>query len=241
MVRADRPQDDFLNSLLANHPAVTLNESVSPTGRLVFHQDGWQRQLLWGDQNADVRGLLELVDNNPVVCADTVCIPGPVATLATIALGPVLRAGLVQAGPALHVSETPTEPDDITANLELFGLHHIVTLGIEPQDFGRVVVLNAMVEIPLMDDYTLVDDLFDEAYARSFYIKRINDEVWDTALVDRRPHAAYRLRLTPGEQSALLTVQVMADRHGKLGACQAIHALNIMVGNEECLGIPDQL
>lgn len=228
-------------TLLQGHPAVELIEGVSPARTLLIDQNGWQRKLLWGDQPADVRGLLELIDNNPVVCADSVCVPGPVATLATIALGPLLRAGLVTQGPALHVSVTPQEPDDIIANLEAFGLQQTVSLASDPVDFGRAEACNAMVEVPLQGDSHALDELFDEAYARSFYVRRMEDATWDTALVDHRPYAVYRLRLTPGETNDLLTVQVMADQDGKLGAAQVVHALNIMIGEEECLGIPDPL
>lgn len=242
MVVVRPPSDPILARLLAGHPEVKVgDQSPSPANTLEWDQDGWQRRLLVGDQVADVRGLVELMDNNPLVCADTACVPSPVATLVTLALGPVVRAGLVQAEPAIHLAQPTDQPEDVQWHLENLGYKGGAFLGVEEADFGRVLVANAMVEIPLMDDYADIDDLFDEAYGRSFYIHRIDEEEWDTKLVDAKPFAAYRLRLTPGEATALLTVQTMSDRDGKCGACQTLHAFNVMCGFEESLGIPSDL
>lgn len=242
MVTVKKPTDEPLATLLADHPEVQIDGESTQDRVLEIQQGSWTRSLFWGDQQADVRGLVELIDNNPIVCTDSLSVPGPMATLAAIALGPLIRANLIKEEPALHVTEIPDEPDDILTNLEILGLHQNISVGVEENNFGRVMVLNAMVEIPVMDDYSILDDLYDEAYARSFYVRRIDDQTWDTELVSGKPYAAYHLRLTPGEeQYSLLTIQVMADRQGKLGACQVIHALNVMVGNEECLGIPDAL
>ncbi len=84
------------------------------------------------------------------------------------------------------------------------------------------------------DDF---DALFEEAYSRSFFVRRDETSPWDLDLVRGRPHAVYRLRLTPDEPLSLLTIQVMAARDGKAGAAQTIHALNIMAGFEETLGL----
>ena len=53
---------------------------------LCIDQDGWSRQIVVGDASIEAGGLVELADNNPMVCADIVGVPGPVATLALIAL-----------------------------------------------------------------------------------------------------------------------------------------------------------
>ena len=241
MVTLKKPQDAALADLLASHPEVKIDGESSESRVLEIQQGSWTRQLFWGDHPASQRGLMELMDNNPVVCADTVSVPGPHATLISIALGPILRAGLVLADPVIHASQTPDEPNDIMAHLENLGWNDSATLAVDETDFQNVLVVNVMVEVPLMDDYDQIDELYDEAYGRSFYVRRTESETWDTELVTGRPYAAYRLRLTVGESNALLTVQVMADRDGKAGACQVLHALNVMVGNEECLGIPDSL
>ena len=52
-----------------------------------------------------------------------------------------------------------------------------------------------------------------------------------------KPFAVYRLRFAPDESKSLLTVQVMADSRGKCGAGQVVHALNVMCGFEESLGV----
>jgi hypothetical protein len=185
-----------------------------------------------------MHGLVELVDNNPLVCTEEFSVPSPLATLALIALGPLCRAGLIDGSPALH-SSCALVADDLMAHLEQEGLSQEVTLTLGAEDFGAAAVLNAFVPIPEMDDYELLDGLYDEVFGRSFYVRSRASEDWDTSLVVGRPHAAYDLRITPGDGQALLTVRVMADKRGKLGACQMLHAFNVMNGFEEHLGIPD--
>mgnify|MGYP000986779237 CR=1 FL=1 len=55
-------------------------------------------------------------------------------------------------------------------------------------------------------------------------------------IVANKPFAVYRLGLTPGDDTSLLTVRVLADKHGKCGEAQLVHALNVMCGFEEMLG-----
>ena len=83
--------------------------------------------------------------------------------------------------------------------------------------------------------------IFSSAFSRSATARRAEDGAWDTALVSGRPWAAYRLRLTPGDGTSLLTVQTMADKDGKCGAAQVVHAMNVMAGFEETLGVPESL
>lgn len=239
MVFLDRPADPFLARLLDRHSGLSLSERVSGVGELTIYQEGKQRSLYFSGQDADVQGLVELADNNPFVCADSVSLPTPHATLATIALGPILRAGIALADPALMVSGSIDFPDDLLKHLEIAGLVHNVDVAVDPAEFPQVVVLNAMVEVPTFEDNSVLDDLFEECYGRSLYVREISDGVWDTSLVTGKPFAAYRLRLSPGDDRNLLTIQVMADRQGKAGACQVVHALNIMLGYEESLGIPE--
>ena len=52
-----------------------------------------------------------------------------------------------------------------------------------------------------------------------------------------RPEARYRLTLAPDSPHSLLTIRVLADFNGKVGASQVIHAMNVMCGFEESLGI----
>ncbi len=241
MVQINQPRDPVLAHLLKHHPEVELLSSPSPSGSIQFNFKNWSRELFFNGKPAEERGLIELMDNNPIVCASTLSIPTPIATLTTIALGPLIRAGLIKADPAIHLSEEPAETEDILWHLDSLGYKEGATLGIEQSDFQNIVVANTMVEVQKLENHQDLDDLYDEAYARSFYVRNFENEDWDTKLVHNKPWAAYRLRLTPGDENDLLTIQTMADRNGKCGACQVVHALNIMAGFEESLGIPENL
>src|SRR5262249_50204787 len=100
-----------------------------------------------------------------------------------------------------------------------------------------VLSLHAMVEITGVGELEELDELYDEVYGRSFFVRESGGD-WDTRQVASHPHAAYRLRVTPGDDGKhLLTVQVMADRDGKCGAAQVVHLMNVMCGLEETLGL----
>lgn len=214
-----------LDRLLAGHPRLQAVGQSDP-GTLSFRQGDWERRILIDDASGD---LTETMDNNPLVCADISCVPGPARTLALIALVPLVQADLVVADPALLYSFVPEDVPD-----QLLGLDP--AFAVQPVDLGTVCSLNAMVEIP---PETRADDLatlFDECYLRAFFVGAADD--WDTRAVAGQPGAVYRLRLTPGEESSsLLNVQVMADREGKCGAAQIVHRLNVMCGFEETLGL----
>lgn len=183
-------------------------------------------------------GLIELEDNNPLVCADHVDVPDAAATLTAVALGPLALTGMLVEDPVVQtnapsaLSEVPLE--GLGSPLEA-QLHH------EGVNLGDVYSAQAMA---VVSESVLLPDLrglFAERYGRSFYVVESSEGNWDTSLVSGRPLAVYRLKLTGGDGASLVTVQVMADRRGKCGACQVVHTLNVMAGFEECLGIPEQL
>ncbi|MCB0824638.1 MAG: hypothetical protein KDC26_00465 [Armatimonadetes bacterium] len=225
--------------ILSRHPYVTLEPQASSQDRILeFNQDGsWDRTITWSGQDFPIRGLVELIDNNPMVCATSLSLPTPSATLTMIALGPLIRAGIILEAPALHFNFA-VEPADIQDNLETFGWNGGATLAIDEQEFGSVLILNAMAKVPNYSDDRVFDELFDEAFGRSFFVHAAPPEAdWDTKLVSGTPNAVYNLRITPGEDDSLLTVQVMADKDGKCGAAQVVHAMNVMCGFEESLGL----
>lgn len=89
----------------------------------------------------------------------------------------------------------------------------------------------------MLEDWSELDGLYEEAYGRSFFVRQAEEGDWDTRLVRGYDHAVYRLRLSPGEERAVLTVQAMGDFGGKLGAGQVVHVMNVMAGLEEGLGL----
>lgn len=228
---------------LASHPGLTIDASASvTTGHLSWRQGDWQRTLFFdGTPVPDARqgpqmGLVELMDNNPLVCADVASLPTPSATLALIALGPLLRAGLLVEGPTLTFSFS-ADLEAIADHLELMGWQQGADLVVDPQDLGTVGAAHVLALIPTPEDDSVIDELYDECYARSFFVQRTELETWDTRLVAGQSHAAYRLAITPGDPHSLLRILVMADFDGKMGADQVIHALNVMLGYEESLGL----
>lgn len=225
-----------LVSLLSSHPGVRLAAERCAPGRIEIDQDGWKRTLRIADPSVEVAGLVELMDNNPMVCGDEVSVPGPVGTLALIAFGPLIRAGLLVEAPVMQVAGAPVD-ETVDAFLGRFDWADGCAVSYGEEDFGGVVAANCVAVVRTPSDWSEIDDLYRESYAHSFYVREESEREWDTSLVKGRDYACYRLGYSPGDETSLLTVQVMADKDGKCGAAQAVHALNVMCGFEECEGV----
>lgn len=78
MIEVSCPQRPVLRALLSSHPQVAL--LPEPTLHLQWSQGERQREVLDDALACDLRGLVEIVDNNPMVCADRFAVPGPAAT-----------------------------------------------------------------------------------------------------------------------------------------------------------------
>ena len=182
------------------------------------------------------RGILEIMDNNPLVCADSMSVPTAGATLAMVALGPLASGGLIAESPTIITTEV-LEEAEVDALMEPLGWFGGCYVHVEPQPLGSVAAATVMVAIhtpPELDD---LDALFEERYGRTFFVRRDEGSAWDVGLVAGQPFALYRLRIAPDEPVSLLTVLAIADREGKGGAAQVVHAMNVMAGFEESLGI----
>lgn len=179
----------------------------------------------------ELRGLVEIVDNNPMVCADRFAVPGPSATLALIALSPLARAGILVGRPTVASKGALEELPAIKALLADLGF--VEGVSIEATDEpGRCEVLATIQPATPLD----LEALFDEAYGRSFYVRMVPDA--HVAEVAGRPYAACSVQ---AEAPDRLRISVVADPEGKCGAAQMVHAMNVMAGFEEDLGIPEQL
>ncbi|RYG23989.1 hypothetical protein EON82_12260 [bacterium] len=227
--------DPEVARLLQNHPLVDLSGEGPPQG-LVFAQGPWGRQVFVGRSDVDQRGILEIMDNNPLVCADAMSVPSAGATLAMIALGPLAAGGLIQDSPTIVTTES-TEEAEIDALMEPLGWMGGSYVHVEPQPTVSVAAATVMVAIHTPEDLDDIDALYEERYVRTFYVRRDETSQWDVDLVAGKPFALYRLRIAPDEGTSLLTIRVIADRAGKAGAAQVIHAMNVMAGFEESLGI----
>lgn len=244
-----RTKSDAIRKLLAVHPGVHLLDGVSRAA-IDLEQNGKKRRVWIDRPDIEPFGLMEIIDNNPLVCADECSVPSPEATLALIALGPLIRAGLLTSAPAAMFS-FEANLDSVDASLRTMGWDHGLTasLNVEepnpPADPGSIPTATwhqvksaiVMATLSTPDDASLLDSLYDGVYGGSFFVRRVEDGPWITSLVEGRPFAAYRLRFAPDVGESLLTIQVMADSEGKCGAAQAVHAMNVMCGFEESLGI----
>lgn len=228
-----------LAALLKQHPLVAGIEAGEGAA-IEFSQGDAARKVHLGNHDVEVRGLIETMDNNPIVCAGELSIPSPAGTLALIALAPLARAGLMLEPPTLNFS-IEADADDVAAWLQTEAWKGGATVHSEPMDLKETAACTAIALIPTPSDLSDLDDLYDEAYGRALYVRKDEESPWDVALVAGRPYAVYRTRITADESTSLLTVQAMAHLRGKCGAAQAVHAMNVMLGVEESLGIGESL
>lgn len=227
--------DPQIRSRLETHPKVERVAASDFMG-IEFQIGSWHRKVWLDRPDLEVAGLVELIDNNPMVCADEMSIPDPISTLALVALGPIAWAGMILERPTV-ISSIDTSEKLLDAFLKTAGWGDGATLHVEHRELGSVLAATAMAAISTPKDWSEIDDVYEERFGRSFFVRRDEDSEWDPSLVAGQPFAAYQLRYTPGEESSLLTIQVLADRNGKCGPGQAIHAMNVMAGFEESLGI----
>jgi N-acetyl-gamma-glutamylphosphate reductase len=180
--------------------------------------------------------LIELMDNNPIVCADIVSVPTPGTTLALIALGPLAASGMMVDSPTLSANVPVNEPE-LSTLLSDAGWDGGFLAQEEDRDLGGAVALTAIAAIRTPSDFEEIDEIFAERYERSFFVRADESSDWHVNLVLGSPFAKYRLRISPDQPTSLLTIQTMADRNGKCGAAQVVHAMNVMCGFEESLGL----
>jgi N-acetyl-gamma-glutamylphosphate reductase len=231
------PRDAALHELISRHPFAALEGD--PADGLQFRRGDWHRAIAQGDPGENLYGLVELMDNNPLVCADSASVPSPAATLALIAAGPALRAGF-PSGEIIFACPLP-EPVDLTRALSDYGIGEWSWSSLGESN-GTVDLISAMIPVPGNVDVREIDALYQEAYSRSFYVRLGQPgDPWSPDDVRNRPFAKLHLRLTMGEDGGLLNAVAMADRNGKLGAAQLVHAFNVMCGFEESSGIPENL
>lgn len=241
-LQARTPSDPALARMLERHPRVDLVSTggdgflaVATRVALEFRQGDWERSILVGDQSIEVRGLVELMDNNPMVCADTVSLPPPAATLGLIALGPICKAGLLLEAPTL-LTNARADADEVAAWLATQGYEGDALVEVDERNLDGVLSATAIAAIttPAPGD---LDALYDECFGRSFFVQRDETSEWHVGLVAGSPRAVYRLSLRSEGDASLVTVRVMADADGKCGAAQVVHAMNVMAGFEETLGL----
>lgn len=178
--------------------------------------------------------MVELIDNNPMVCADWVSLPSPAATLFLIAVGPLAKAGILVEGP-VFLTNLEVDEEVLQEELRSLGGPEGLQAQNEPMALEGIGVGSLLAKVESSADPDAYAEMFEECFGRSFFVHEDATSAWDPDLVRGRPHAVYRLSIAEDSPHSLLKVRVMADLDGKLGAAQRIHALNVMCGLEESL------
>ncbi len=241
-----------LRQALERHPLVRVQGfEVATWPHVEFRRDTWIREVWQGHPFLDgPYGLPELMDNNPLICADRASCPGRSATLALIALGPLARAGLIRLKPSC-VFSFESEPEggqggvssyeEVEKALETVGWSGGVICAGDPVDYGGVLLASCFSEVGPGVTEEEIKALYDEIFGRSFFVRRV--EVWDEGVVEEvrgKPFALYYVALHSGGGGSVLRVQVSADAEGKAGGDQLVHMMNIMAGFEEDLGLVEE-
>jgi N-acetyl-gamma-glutamylphosphate reductase len=224
-----------LLEVLGKHPRLLARLKPEVSDSIEINQEGWIRTLRAGIASGDTFGLIELMDNNPIVCATDVSVPLAADCAAIAAIGPLAEAGILLQPPV--ISSTADFSPSFDGWLETVNWTGGATLNVVEADVSRGIHVTVMALIQSPEHHQEIDDLYDERYGRSFFIRRDETSVWAPELVQNQPYMTYRLRWTPDVGSGLLTVQLMGDRDGKFGFGGMVHALNVMLGFEESLGL----
>jgi hypothetical protein len=232
MITANSSNSEIV-ALLTQHTKVEIGGEASSVISFVTNR---KRSVCASGSGGEVGGLVELMDNNPLVCADSAWVPTPAGTLVLIALGPLIEAGLIVEPPAVILSYEDEEQGILNA-LATVQWQDGIALQCESHDLGTVRGAYVLAKIKNPDDWDDIDAIFDERYGRSFLVRRVEREDWKKELVEGKPWACYFIELTEGATESILAIHVMADINGKLGAAQSVHMMNVMCGFEESLGL----
>jgi N-acetyl-gamma-glutamylphosphate reductase len=248
--------DSAVLELLRAHPGVTAVEAGDSL--LKFTLEGRDRTISRGDSSAELYGLVEMIDNNPLVCADSFSLPGPAAMLASIALGPVIDAGLPKDRPILHFS-FPVDSGEVIEALKRFGpdtqprvlaprpgqpeigVEVLTELFRGEAPMATAVAVRVVVAIPANVSQADLVPVLEERFGRSLYVRQTpHGTSWHREDIDGKAFARYRVGVS--HQSSLINnhalIEVISDPQGKVGAAGVVHAMNVMAGFEESLGLP---
>ncbi|HWP30320.1 MAG TPA: hypothetical protein VNK96_01135 [Fimbriimonadales bacterium] len=230
-----------LKGYLERHPGVHLVEfTVEKEPYIRFERRGWVREVLFGHPEVDgPYGLIEIMDNNPLVCADRTSCPGPAATLALIALNPLIRAGILVEKPSVLFS-FEEGLSEVEQALERLGWDKGVTVACRKEELDECIKALVTATIRTPQNPQDIDDLYEEVYGRSFFVREASPGDDLVALTKGKPFAVYTLSLDmefSSQETAALRSEVVSSIHGKAGCAQMIHMMNVMAGFEEDLGL----
>jgi len=223
-----------LHAMLERHPLVAIDGfQETPDMRIEFAGQTRRRIAYRGNENVSgPYGLTELMDNNPLVCADLASVTGAAATLALIALGPLAKAELLLERPAIALNFNEPNPDEIDAALTTEGWKSGASVAATDDD-PDVYTSQCIAEIRMPGKASDLDDLYDECFGRSFFVRPFTGP-----LAPDDAHATYSISVDDrGDGTGLATGFAHSGRDGKTGAGALVHIFNVMCGFEESLGV----
>lgn len=220
-----------LLEFLMRHPFARVQGGSDSGPACIRFETGRSRAVFQGNPRMDCYGLTELMDNNPLVCADEASVTGPEATLALIALGPLAKANLLKESVAIAFNFPAEGREEIEAALATEGWHGIATVA-SSEPGSDIYTAECIAEIVNPGSATDIEALYDECYGRSFFVRPACDPTAPTNA------ATYGFTFDDiGTGSALVKVTVSSGMDGRAGAAGLVHMFNIMCGFEESLGI----
>jgi hypothetical protein len=227
-----------LGDLVKAHPRVERSQPHSPYA-LEFTQSGRNRRITIGCKPQLQLGIVEIVDNNPLICADEVWLPRPSSTLVLLAAMPWVRAGLLRSIRSVEI-ESPTEKPEVLQCLNAIGVDGEIEVIPRTHCLQEVLEVSVLMTMKLGLRSDEVEEVFNSIYGNSFFVRSFSDrdrtnQVHNTAI------AGYTWNLVETQGVQEIAVIIAADRNGKCGASQIVHTMNVMAGYEESLGIDSSL
>lgn len=215
--------DPGLAAAFSRHPEIRLEAGEPTRGEASWKQGTWARSIARGS-DAEVRGLVEVIDNNPMVCCDDFATPGPMATVALLALAPAARASMLGSPVRLAFSHDP-EPS-LSGFLDEAGISQWHG---EASGGGKVCRASARFTPSQGSSRSDLEAAYAEYYDRAFFVR--------TGQADPTGSASGYVWLKFDGDDVLASAA--ADAQGKAGAAQVVHAFNVMCGFVESLGVTD--
>ena len=221
-----------LKELLDSHPLVLLSSFEEHDKPKLEFETNRSRIAYHGRPDLELYGLTELMDNNPLVCADAASVTGPEATLALIGLGPLAKAELLVGQPAIAFNFATRHPEEVDAALATEGWKGGAAIASSDEE-PSVLRAECIAEITLPGSSEDVWALYEECFGRSFFVRESS-----APPTENDAHATYTIHLEEhGDGTALAKIVVASAREGKCGSGGLVHIFNVMAGYEESLGV----
>jgi len=220
LARSSNPR---IVSLLNRHSEIDAVELEPPEdgSLLSFVQGDWSREIVENRSGLHPRGLLELIDNNPLICADHFSLPRADFVALLIAVGPAMQNGMIANLSSIESNSfTFVENNDVFASELGWRLSPSVAL-IPTQDPAFTITGILKPEVTHGDFLSL----YIERYSRSPLI-----HFYETS------QNGYLVKIgLPSENTVCVTVY--CNNPQLCFADYVVFAMNVMCGYEDSLGL----